>query len=250
MSYLFYILYINNVNMENLYFHILDLIWPRACIGCGNRRHSYICRQCFTKYISVNKLNEQRCVVCGFSSSLGQTHRECNDLTFIDQTLVFAKYDGILKKLLTAGKYSGHWSIYPELAQYCERHFHIILRNLISTSTLVTSVPLHKSKLIGRGYNQAEIIAKFISKQIQIPYRELILRNKYTETQVQKTKTERYTNLLGAFSPISKELTLSEKTILLVDDVLTTGATLNNCAKVLKDLGAFKVICLVVASER
>lgn len=109
----------------------------------------------------------------------------------------------------------------------------------------VTSVPLSRKKEVERGYNQAELIAKRIGKIRKIPYKKILKRRHSTVPQNKLGKIEREENLLDVFFSVSSKI--RHKNILIVDDIYTTGATLNQCAKVLKKAGAENVFSVTIA---
>lgn len=111
---------------------------------------------------------------------------------------------------------------------------------------VIVPVPLHWRRQFLRGYNQSEVIAKQLSRELKIPTEKLIARHKHTKQQAKLDKTERENNLIDAFSVI-KGANCKKRSILLVDDVMTTGATLTEAAKVLLKEVATEVNVLVLA---
>jgi len=108
-------------------------------------------------------------------------------------------------------------------------------------------VPLHKKRLRLRGFNQALLLAHGVSLRFRIPLNyDNLVRTRYTRPQVELSGRERAENVRGAFDLI-RSAEVCEKKILLIDDVFTTGATMNECAKVLKDAGARSVTVLTLA---
>ena len=121
------------------------------------------------------------------------------------------------------------------------------MKNRIPPAPLVViPVPLHKNRQDLRGFNQSELIARKLSKKLNLPGGCALARTKDTEAQVSLSREFRLTNLVGAFTCTDKEF-ITGKNILLVDDVATTLSTLNECARALKDAGAKKVWGIVVA---
>ncbi|MCF6093403.1 ComF family protein [Microaerobacter geothermalis] len=113
---------------------------------------------------------------------------------------------------------------------------------------LITSVPLHPTRLLERGFNQSEQMAKGLSGMIKIPYRPLLLRQKPTEKQSKKDRQSRLISIRGTFHPLLQSSSMIQpKHVLIVDDVYTTGATLEEAAKVLKGCGVQRVYSLTVA---
>ena len=113
---------------------------------------------------------------------------------------------------------------------------------------LIIPIPLHRLKLAERGYNQAYYISKGLSKKLNTSLRsKIIKRKKFTKTQTKLTRKEREENLTGAFKISGKSKILDRKNVMIVDDVITTGATTNECAKVLLSAGVKKAYAASVA---
>ena len=113
-------------------------------------------------------------------------------------------------------------------------------------SSLVTTVPLHCKRQRERGYNQADLIAAEFAKRVEFEYAPILERVKNTRDQVDLEKEERLENMAGAFSAMAMP-SLGERKIILIDDVATTGATLNECARTLKKQNVVEIWGLVVA---
>jgi ComF family protein len=105
---------------------------------------------------------------------------------------------------------------------------------------LIVPVPLHPARQRERGFNQAEILARELHRSSRLPIRNVLQRTRYTTTQTQFDRSERMENLRGAFR-LRRGSNVQDLRMLLVDDVLTTGSTLSECASVLREAGAFSV---------
>ena len=236
---------------------VLDFVFPKKCVSC-KRAGDYVCANCFT-YLSFN--NGQICLVCNKNSINGLTHPGCVGRFTIDGSFSSLTYNPIAKKLIYRFKYK------PFLLDLQGLLSELFYEGLIQNETLIKTieqfsnetivlvpVPLHKSKLRKRGYNQAEILAKGLSERLGIPIENVLLRVKNTKTQVGLDKKERMENIKGAFQVNSKLKSNNSKlenvTIFLVDDVLTTGSTLKECASILKRNGAKKVFGITLAHEQ
>lgn len=115
---------------------------------------------------------------------------------------------------------------------------------------MIISIPLHHKKELSRGYNQALLISKALSRELKIPECSGVLKRiKYTDAQSLLKKGDRSINVKGAFRVINSDM-IKDKSILLVDDILTTGSTANECSKVLKEAGARIVDAAVIASGK
>jgi ComF family protein len=165
-------------------------------------------------------------------------------------------YEGVARKIVTISKYKYYFDVLRELTSltvarlHSESEFHFF-RRFLATEPEIVPVPLWPKREKQRGFNQAEVIAKIVGRQWALGTRNLLLRVRDTGRQVGRTKQERLKAVEGAFTINSKYEILSSKEVpkkaLLVDDVWTTGATMNECAKVLKQAGVRCVWGLVLA---
>ncbi|MBI5413787.1 ComF family protein [Candidatus Peregrinibacteria bacterium] len=148
-----------------------------------------------------------------------------------------------LAKLIHRFKYDGAQETGSTLAGFIREEW----REVLPRDAVLVPVPLHKRRKLFRGFNQSEILAKGIGKTLNIRCENLLQRHIFTRPQVELEYKDRLSNLKGAFSPANSGYKCDQNaTYILVDDVATTGTTLNECAKVLKSAGAKNIICLVV----
>lgn len=219
--------------LKKLYNFILDLLLPQYCLGCHKNGES-ICEDCLWKAIRNTE-------------NLGE-----------DTFAVYSYHDPVIKEAIKALKYKGAKVISVSLAKALyEASLEIIseeieLENkLLKQKILVIPVPLHRTRLQKRGFNQSEEIAKKIceldeNRTLEINTK-VLERTKETPSQVSVVNREkRLSNLRDAFSIKNKD-EINGKTILLIDDVITTGATMDSCRKKLLKAGAKKVIAFSVA---
>lgn len=113
---------------------------------------------------------------------------------------------------------------------------------------LVTSVPSTPEKQHTRGFNQSELLAQAVAARLGLPYVRLLTRNDASHSQVGLTRTQRFTNVARQFS-VNAKSTLNKETVLLIDDVITTGATLNACATALRAAGSGLVWAATLAKD-
>jgi len=220
----------------------LDLLFPRKCFGCG-QEDFWLCPECFTKII---KVQEQLCPKCHRVSALGQFCPSCKKDKKLSGVLVSLYLDqGSVRDLIHALKYDFIFGLAPILASFMiEPAFKLINEKKID---YIVPVPLHKSRFSWRGFNHAEKLAEIISFQTKVALKTRVLvRRIKTTPQVELKREERLKNVRGAFC-CPKPEEIFEKSIILVDDVLTTGATLEECAKTLRQAGAKNVWGLVIA---
>lgn len=148
-------------------------------------------------------------------------------------------YDGKVRRMVLRLKYHDRIQYIPQITD-------ILAKDIIDTYgenafDLITAVPMHPHDLKKRGYNQSQLLAKALGKSLGIPYHDTIRKIKRTKKQHKLKYRERKTNLNGAFELIDKEL-IKDKSILIIDDIVTSGFTLGKCCKVLSK-GKPKLIC-------
>lgn len=228
---------------------ILELIFPVRCIGCG-KFGEYVCRRCLGA-VAIKKKFE--CIGCKRNTPLGQTCFLCLKTSPVDQLLIVADYkERLIEKLLKFLKYRFISDLERPVAVLARRYLKWLTLgkkfNVFESNPLLVPVPLHPVRLNWRGFNQSELFAKNIADTFQMEMAgDVIERTVNATPQADiKEKEKRLKNLNGIFRIMNKEKLVGRE-VLLIDDICTTGATLNECAKVLKTSGATKVIALVVA---
>ena len=232
---------------------ILDIFYPRRCPICGeivNTKGEYVCLACCGKPILIG---EPRCKKC--SKPIEDEEVElCHDCkkNHHNYSLGYALwlYDATMKKSIADFKYKGR----REYGDFyvCEIIKHLGAKIKELNPDIIVPIPLHKLKERKRGFNQAEVIAGGISRELKIPMVEnLIVRNKNTLPQKQLNDVQRLRNLEQAFSISEKEYKKYKGSILkvlLIDDIYTTGSTIEACTKILQKNGVQKVyfVCLCI----
>jgi ComF family protein len=168
-----------------------------------------------------------------------------NDHLLQDRVTTLFKYDGIMRDMIHKMKFAGRRDIASELGKCAADHMKQRIKQLNLLS--IVPIPLHSIRTRERGYDQSLIIAQQISKETKIPLRrDLIQRIRNTRPQSHLSDAERLTNLSGAFIPIAHKQQLSTS-VLLVDDVIHTGATARECVTVLQQLGVNEIHVLAIA---
>lgn len=234
--------------MKNL-FKLLNLIMPPRCFLCGIlvEEENGLCPDCFSK---IQFIGSNICPVCGHPHVLSENKGVCalclDKHPFFDKTQSAFYYDDFSKGLILPFKHMDRTDMCVFLCRLLER----VGNKLIEESDLIIPVPLHYRRLLSRKYNQSALLACLLAKRYKKRYAPLALKRvKNTPSQGHKTATQREENVKNAFLASSSE-ELKNKTVLLIDDVFTTGATLNACAKELKRVGVRKVLCLTLARTR
>ena len=210
---------------------LVDFFFPPRCPFCGESADEGssggVCPSCFAQ---IRKIVHPRCPRCGigFSSGAGEDHLCSDCLTgtgYFAKARALAHYEGIIPEVISRYKYRGD-------------------------SRLVVPVPLHPRRLRRRGFNQSLLLARRISRQCSLPLDFTSLRRiRATVPQTELSAAERRKNIRGAFAVLRPQA-VAKKDILLIDDVFTTGATVEECAKVLLKAGADRVDVLTFARAR
>lgn len=231
----------------------LELLYPEknTCFICGLYDETIngdcICHDCRKK---LKVIDPPVCIKCSRPINYESSNSLCPDCNLYDRNFETAKapysYEALVKDSIYNFKYHNK--------AYFYKLFGKCLLNYMTDIDYIyfdylTSVPLHRSKLRTRGYNQSELIAKYLSHHLSIPYADLLKRRKKTTKQSQQGKLERRKNLKGAFAIKSphKYEHIKNSRVLLVDDVYTTGSTADECSKTLIDFGISKVYLITVA---
>jgi len=229
---------------------ILDLIFPRECLGCG-QENTYLCTECRQK-IGLNK--KFYCAFCKKESYLSQVCAACKNDTNLRAIWLAADYNNeLLQRLIHNLKYNYVAEISITLANliisYLEENKIFENFNLNKEELILTPVPLHKKRLLHRGFNQSSLLAQRLSDFYKIPIFNLLTRNKNTLSQVNLKRSARQANIREAFSFNAYNPLDKNKKIILIDDVVTTGSTLKECAKVLNKNGFEEIYGLVIAQR-
>lgn len=227
---------------------LLGLFFPKHCAGC-NKEGDYFCRNC----IKEIRQKDLICPTCKRISFGGLTHPVCRRHYNLDGLWSFGAFDGALRKAIQKLKYryvTEQADILTTLViEYLVRYKPIFIQKIIQdrgVNWAITSVPLHWQRQNWRGFNQSELLAKKLSQKLGIPYVQLLKRNRNTHTQTTYDAKARRTNIKNAISLITDNCALPTN-VLLVDDVWTTGSTLQECCFVLKKNGAHIVWAITIA---
>lgn len=234
---------------------LLDIIYPPRCPLCGRFLSPienccaphHICEICLQALMPIA---HPMCTVCGipFSTPIGTDHLCENCLRkkpWYDFVRAPYLYSGPLMNAIQRFKYNSETHLSSSLGTLLSSFARECIPN--PEDFVIVPVPLNRQRLRERGFNQSLLLAKVLASHLrtQLDYLSLI-RRKYTRSQTGLGREERRKNVANAFAITSTKIFM-DKNILLIDDVLTTGYTLNECSKVLKKYGALKVICLALA---
>lgn len=232
---------------------LASVLFPATCVLCGtvvdDRALALVCQKCWSR---VTPFQGEICVRCGYgflSSNLQIPVPLCGgcrrDYFHFDFARSYADFQDPLKEIIHQLKYRAHPSLAKPLARLLFSVYQSHLKEL--ASDVVVPIPLHKQRERERGFNQSELLAKHFSRLASIPIQSnLLLRNRATQVQAGLSRRARRLNVSGAFS-LSQKSEVVGRIILLMDDVFTTGTTLNECARLLKVNGAPRVNVLTLA---
>jgi len=237
--------------MRFIFKTIIDFIFPPTCSVCGEpfnaEKEAVICPHCISQ---VRYIESPMCSKCGkpFYTEVLKDHYCGECLTkkrYFNRARAMGYYDGVLRNAIRIFKYKLKNNLaFPLIRLMVDR-----MQSFFEETSynLIIPVPLHSKRLRERGFNQALSLARLLSKQYEIPLdRYSLTRRRMTEPQVGLSERNRVKNVSGAFSILEKNKVV-KKDILLVDDVYTSGNTVDECSKVLIKAGARKVDVLTLA---
>jgi len=220
-----------------------SLFYPPLCVVCSSNvdGREYLCESCRSR---APRITSPFCAKCSepFSGAITQTFSCANcehRILHFDSAVAAYRSRGLVRKLVHEFKYGHQRHLRHPLAEWLRetmsdprlrgRHF-----------DLIVPVPLHPARERERGFNQAALLAELLAHQVAVPLRAVLERIRYTTTQTAYDRTERMENLHDAFR-LRKNMNVRQLHVLLIDDVLTTGSTLSECARILKEGGAISV---------
>ena len=213
---------------------ILNLIYPQTCGICGKIYPKSICNKCeirLRKQLEINIIKE------------GQ---EIEDKYFNELMYIF-KYEGEVRKLILDYKFNNKSYIYLTFVNFLLKN-EKIFENIKKYDKIIT-VPISKKRLKTRGYNQSYLIAKEIAKRTNLELvNNCLIKTKNIVEQSKLNKEERKQNIQGVYELKNKKLVKNKK-ILLIDDIYTTGSTVNECSKILMQGNPKKIGILVLAKD-
>lgn len=227
----------------------LNLFFPPRCSACGaatERAHT-LCPACFA---TLHIVTQPACAICGFpfeyEVGAGALCGACLEKTPpYDKGWAVLRYDEAAKSLVSRLKYADK----THLAPYLGRLMAAQGREVLKDAELLVPVPLHWRRMLTRRYNQSLLLAREASKISGIPLLpDALKRLRHTPPQASLNRKERLDNVRGAFMATDKGKTaIAGKTVVLIDDVMTTGATIYACCKTIKRAGAKEVRVLTLA---
>jgi len=219
---------------------LLDLLFPPRCVNC-RREGEWLCRACQSQ---IEYVPPPICAKCGRHLASGEPCDACQALR-IDAIRSVAYSEGALREAIHHFKYNG----VQALAEPFGRILYAYWQTHDVSADILIPVPLHPRRLRERGYNQSLLLAEQLARRAGLPVDQIALRRvKYTRPQVELGPRERQENVADAFECVSSSLTGQK--VVLIDDVCTTGATLEACSEALRARGVRSVWALTLARAR
>lgn len=208
----------------NFFDHALEIIFPPKCGICGKIGERYICNNCYNMFV-INKIYKN----------------------YNRERFHMLKYEGIIRDKLIEYKFNDKPHLY-------RMFYEILIKDknacdFLKGYDIIIPVPIHKKRKSLRGYNQSELIAKKLSDRFKMPmYIDVLKKQINTIPQSSLGKKARKSNAQNVYK-VDNMQKIKNKNVVIVDDIYTTGATANECIKVLKDAGAYRVGIITIAKD-
>jgi len=227
--------------MDNL----LNLIFPPLCIFCRKRSGTLFCDECLAK---CELLDKGFCIVCGRESKGGITHKACFSKNIPTSLVCSYEYGGVVRECIRKAKYnSKQFAALRILAKKGVKVLSELGGKYYDNDLIVVPIPLSRKKMRSRGFNQARCIAQIVAQYWHFMLDDSILiRKKETAVQFSSNRKRRFENVKDAFAATAD---LSGKTVLLVDDICTSGATFLEASKALYNAQADEVKCFALSRK-
>jgi len=224
---------------------ILDTLFPMQCLGC-TKEGLFVCLNCQAQ---LKVVEHQQCIMCRMPSFAGLTHSKCNKTYGPDGLISVFDYHGpLIAEAIISGKYKFLPDIYKLLAQLLIAYLAAHDLEYLLDGAVLCPIPLAKQRLRWRGFNQSAIVAGELSTYYLKPVVQTLQRTKNTKTQKDLTKAQRSINMASSFA-VSDAKTIKDSTMIVIDDVITTGTTLLEASRVLRSAGAKQIWCLTLARD-
>ena len=224
-----------------IFYLIQDIVFPAQCVSCGvsvSNSGPGICAECSSKITALS----DACPVCS-GIMLGSHCSICSQRAlYIVRNIAITEYSGVMKDAIAALKFQKIKRVSRFLSGLLTEAFHYFHE----TMDIISFVPMNTKKKWERGYNQSEVIARAVGKNLGIPCKKLLYEHEKSGVQRDMGYRERFFNVIGRYA-VTSDTIIAGKKILLIDDVFTTGATVNECARLLLRSGAARVYSMTLA---
>lgn len=206
---------------------LLDIFFPEKCLYCG-KYGRYVCKECYLK------LNNK------------YIFRKIND-DYFDYFICCSFYEGLIKKQIHNFKFHEQSYLYKYFIEFCLENNKIL--NFLKKFDYITYVPMNYMKEIKRGYNQSKLLAEELGRNLNIKVINTLEKTLQIKVQSTLSEKDREINVKSAFGFIKSE-NIENKSIILVDDILTTGSTARACSKILKEKKCNNICVFAIAKTR
>ena len=218
--------------MIKRFFNIIDIVFPQVCGICGKINQEGLCTKCIRRLEEFAKF---------------EIIKENGENKNFQELIYIFNYEGFIRKLIIDYKFNEKSYIYVSFVKFILKHKKIF-EKLKSYDTIIP-VPISKKRMRERGYNQSLLIARNLSKDLGIDLQEnCIFKTKNIIEQSKLNKEQRMQNIQNVYE-LKNEQILTNKQVLLIDDIYTTGSTVNECSKVLRQANPKKIDVLVLAKD-
>lgn len=230
--------------------YFIDYVIPPRCLSCCALviSDNSFCADC---WIKLNFITKPYCKLCGRKLNISVVTDElmCSKCIQNKPHFHFArslfKFDENSKKLIHKFKYHDQTTMAKTFAKLLYQRYH---RQIDKNIDVIVPVPMHKIKRLMRMYNQSSVLADALARFLQKPVNHnILIKSKWTKPQVMLSKSAREKNLIKSLQ-FNTKYNVHNKKVLLIDDVATTGSTINQCSNILKTAGADTIYCLTIAA--
>jgi ComF family protein len=210
---------------------LIDFIFPKRCVNCGSYENNYICDDC----ANFLKQYEPESYLTRKKSKNWEVEKNLKANLLLEQVFYFYEYDSILQSLFLDIKYKKHLYKIEKLFDLLENAMEYKKIN-IKDFDLLTFIPQEKNRFFDRGFNLSRKLTEEIARKNSQPFCQIVEKIKRTQSQASLKRDARMKNLIDAFK-IKAELPvkITHQKILIIDDIFTTGTTMKECAKTIKD---------------
>jgi len=222
-----------------------DCVFPTFCLGCG-KEEQILCDEC---RLDIKISGVFFCPVCHEDTKQGDCCEGCLAKSFLKKHVALCPYNDhiLIDKLIKNLKYN-YVEETVEVLEKMMKSFFVSSSDLFADIDFIAPVPLHPRRYVERGFNQSELLAEGLAKILNKGNADVLRRSRYTKQQAKLSKIERMDNVKNAFVLNNKNVQLIRgKRVLLVDDVFTTGSTMQEAAAALKNAGAASVSGFTIA---
>ena len=220
--------------MINIKEKILNLIYPPVCAFCNEINSNFLCDRCKNKF-NLMKIS----VVDNYKDAP----------VYFDEHFYMFKYEKEIREEILKYKFDEKSYMYKSYAKILSED-DTLKNNFITKYDCIVSVPIHKNRFKQRGYNQSELIARELSSKLgKIYFSDILVKNKNIVAQSSLDRLNRVRNIKDAFVFGKNINHIKDKNVVIFDDVFTTGATVNECARILKEAGVKLVGVLTIAKS-